>query len=174
MELNKVVELKLLKHNLITVDDSDDYSFAFIDISNYKQHITDLLYVSSLMKKDFDWGGIPDESSLIGRFESKSFCLLSYYKSKIIGWIWANNNYTPYWEDSVQKLNSNEIYVGGSYLSKTVERPSGSGLYFYSKWFEYFLTEMGNKVAYSYVDIWNTRSLELAFKIGMKEYNFIK
>jgi hypothetical protein len=173
MELNQVVQLRLSKNDLNEVDAQDIYSFVFLNKKNYKKYIKDLLLVSSLMETDFDWDGIPDEYDIHERFKNNSFCLLSSYKTNIIGWIWANKNVTPYWTRSVQSLKENEIYVGGSYLSKTVERPRGSGSYFYSVWFDYFLDKMNNQYTYSYVDNWNTRSLELAYKIGMKDYKFL-
>lgn len=174
MSIKGIVQLKLKSKKLKKVDFDETYSIRYIDKSNYKSNIKNLLRVSKLMKKDFDWEGIPDEKDLIKRFESNSVCLLSFYNHSVIGWIWANENYTPTWEESIQDLDEDEIYVGGSYLSKTEERPSGSGLAFYYIWFKYFLYALNKKKAYSYVDSWNTRSLELAYKIGMKEYNFIK
>lgn len=174
MDFNGIVQLRIKIKKLKKVNFDETYAIQFIDKSNYKKHIKDLLYISKLMKLDFDWEGIPNEETLHRRFDKNSMCLLSFYNSKPIGWIWANKNYTPLWEESIQNLNSDEIYVGGSYLSKTVDRPSGSGLSFYYIWFKYFLHALNNKSAYSYVDKWNTRSLDLAYKIGMKEYNFIK
>lgn len=169
-----IVQIKLERKNLTKFSFSDDYKMVFVNKETYQDYLSELLNVSKLMKKDFDWEGIPDEKDLIKRFESNSVCLLSFYNHSVIGWIWANENYTPTWEESIQDLDEDEIYVGGSYLSKTEERPSGSGLAFYYIWFKYFLYALNKKKAYSYVDSWNTRSLELAYKIGMKEYNFIK
>lgn len=169
-----IVQLKLKVNKLKNIEFDEDYSIRFIDKSNYEKNIDDLLRVSKLMKKDFDWEGIPNKETLHKRFQSNSLCLLSYYNNTLIGWIWANENYTPTWEESIQDLEDDEIYVGGSYLSKTVKRPSGSGLSFYYIWFKYFLYALNKNKAYSYVDDWNARSLDLAYKIGMKDYNFIK
>lgn len=169
-----IVQLKLKVNKLKKVDFDEKYSIRLIDKSNYEKNIDDLLTVSKLMKKDFDWEGIPNKETLHKRFQSNSMCLLSYYKNTLIGWIWSNENYTPTWEESIMNLNNNEIYVGGAYLSKTIDRPKNSGQIFYSIWFDYFTNTINNDIAYSYVDEWNTHSLQLAYNIGMENYNFIK
>lgn len=170
-----IVQIRLQKQKLQKYSFEDNYSIILLDKSNYKDYISDLNYISSLMKKDFDWSGIPDEYDLHSRFYYNSYCLISFYNNNPIGWCWANKKVTPLWgEDSIMNLNDNEIYVGGAYLSKTVDRPKDSGQIFYSIWFDYFTNTMNNDIAYSYVDEWNTHSLQLAYNIGMEKYDFIK
>ena len=169
-----MTEIRLLRENLVKFDYNKSYSIIFLNKTNYKKYITELIYVSELMKKDFDWVGIPNEKVLHSRFNHNSYCLLSFYNGNIVGWVWGNNNLTPFWEKSKQELTDKEIYVGGAFLSKKVERPKESGQVFYSMWFDYFLTHFDKETAYSYIDDWNNHSLNLAYNIGMKEYNFIK
>jgi hypothetical protein len=174
MNIQGVVQLRLSKENIKRFTLNQNYNFTLIDNTNYKNHLSDLMYVSYLMKQDFDWDGTPNEVDINHRFENNSKCLLSYYNNKVVGWIWENDNFTPYWKENIQTLNKNEIYVGGAFLSKKVDRPKESGQVFYSIWFDYFLTNFNKQFAYSYVDKWNTHSLQLAYNIGMKEYDFIK
>lgn len=174
MKGSDVVYLRLLRDSLRKFSFTKEYTFLFIDKSNYESYLLDLLYISKLMKLDFDWDGIPDEETLHKRFNNHSICLLSFYNNLSIGWIWGNKQVTPFWEDSIMNLNDGEIYVGGAYLSKTIDRPKNSGQVFYSIWFDYFINKMNNDVAYSYIDKWNSHSLKLAYNIGMEKYDFIK
>lgn len=174
MYSNSIIQLRLKVKNLKKIDFDESYTIRYIDKSNYKENIESLIKVSTLMKQDFDWEGTPNEEDIHKRFKSNSKCLVSYYDGKIVGWIWGNDNFTPKWVDIIQELNENEIYIGGSYLSKKVNRPKESGQVFYNIWFDYFLTNFNKQYAYSYVDFWNTHSLNLAYNIGMVEYNFIK
>ena len=174
MNIQGVVQLRLSKENIKRFTLNQNYNFTLIDNTNYKNHLSDLMYVSYLMKQDFDWEGTPNEEDIHKRFEKDSNCLLSYYNNKIVGWIWGNDNFTPHWVENMQQLNKNEIYVGGAFLSKKVDRPKESGQVFYSIWFDYFLTNFNKQFAYSYIDDWNNHSLNLAYNIGMKEYDFIK
>jgi len=169
-----IVQIKLEKKNLTKFTFSDDYKMVFLNKETYQDYLSELLSVSKLMKQDFDWIGIPDESSLRRRFDNNSYCLLFYYKEALLGWVWANDNLTPLYEDSVQKLKSNEIYAGGVFLSKKIKRPPNSGLAIYQMGFGYFLNMKGKDVLYSYIDDWNEVSIKLAYKIGYKDYNFIK
>lgn len=174
MSSETIVQLRLSIDNIKKPIYNKNYSFILVDNTNYENHIDELIHVSHLMKQDFDWEGTPNEENIHKRLKSNSKCLLSYYDSKLVGWIWGNDNFTPKWVDIIQELNENEIYIGGSYLSKKVNRPKESGQVFYNIWFDYFLTNFNKQYAYSYVDFWNTHSLNLAHNIGMKEYNFIK
>lgn len=169
-----IVQLRLQKQKLQKYSFEDNYFTTFLSKLNYKDWISELNYISSLMRKDFDWDGIPDEATLHSRFYYDSYCLLSFYNDNPIGWIWANKKVTPLWEDSIMNLGESEIYVGGAYLSKTLDRPKDSGQVFYSIWFDYFTNTINNDTAYSYVDEWNVHSLKLAYNIGMERYNFIK
>lgn len=174
MITKKIVQIRLQKQKLQKYSFEDNYSVILLDKSNYNDYISELNYISSLMRKDFNWNGIPDESTIHNRFYHNSCCLLSFYNNSPIGWCWANKKVTPLWEESIMNLNNNEIYVGGAYLSKTIDRPKNSGQIFYSIWFDYFTNKIENDTAYSYVDEWNTHSLQLAYNIGMEKYDFIK
>lgn len=174
MNIQGVVQIRLLKEHINRFTFNQNYTFTLVDSQNYKKYLSELICVSDLMKEDFDWDGTPNEDDIHKRFENNSKCLLSYYNNNIVGWIWGNDNFTPYWKETIQQLNKNEIYVGGAFLSKKVERPKESGQVFYSMWFDYFLTNFDKEYAYSYVDDWNTHSLDLAYNIGMKQYDFIK
>lgn len=174
MDIQKIVQLRLLKQDFKKLYFSENYSLKFLDKNNYKNYINDLLYVSSLMKQDFEWIGIPNESTLHRRFIHNSHCLLSYFNNQLIGWVWSNYNVTPLWEESIQELSDGEIYGGGAFLSRKIKRPPNSGVVFYNMWFEYWLNEMNNNVIYQYSDDWNRASSIMSYKSGFKKFNFIK
>lgn len=174
MDTSKIVQLRLLKKDFNNVFFNEKYTVYLLEKTNYNEYISDLLYVSNLMKGDFDWEGIPDESTLHRRFSKKSKCLLWIYNENPIGWAWSNENITPMWEESIQELKKGEIYGGGAFLSRKVKRPSNSGLVFYNLTFDYWLNKMNNDVIYQYSDDWNRVSTILSYKNGFKKYNFIK
>ena len=174
MNVNKVVQLRLLKKDFIKFDFNENYTLRFIDKSNYINNLKDLLHISSLMSLDFDWDGIPNEETLHRRFNHNSHCLLWVYNETPIGWAWSNYNITPLWEEPIQTLKPSEIYGGGAFLSKTVQRPPNSGLMFYNLTFDYWLNKMNNESIFQYSDDWNRVSTLLSYKNGFKKYEFIK
>ena len=174
MDISKITQLRLLKDKFKKIPFVENYSIQLVNTPNYTNYLTNLIDISELMKSDFDWIGIPDESTLHRRFKHNSQCLLWIYNSTPIGWAWSNYNVTPYWEESIQELNENEIYGGGAFLSKKVDRPPNSGLIFYNLTFDYWLNKMGNDCIYQYSDDWNRVSSMLSYKNGFEKFNFIK
>ena len=61
MDTTKIIQLKLTKESLVPFEILEDYNVVLINKENYNNYIHELLYVSDLMKRDFDWVGIPDE-----------------------------------------------------------------------------------------------------------------
>ena len=174
MDLEKIVQLRLLKSNFKKIDFTENYQVKFFDKSNYLDHLPDFNYISSLMRKDFDWDGIPTESDIHQRFKNNSHCLFWIYDNDPIGWAWSNYNISPDWKTITQELEDGEIYGGGAYLSKTIKRPPNSGLIFYNLTFEYWLEEMNNDVIYQYSDDWNRVSSIMSYKSGFEKYKFLK
>lgn len=173
MDVNKIVQLRLLRDKFKKIPFTENYSVQLVDIFNYKNYISQLINISELMKSDFDWIGIPDEATLHRRFQHNSHCLLWIYNSITIGWAWSNYNVTPYWEKSIQELNDKEIYGGGAFLSKKVDRPTNSGLIFYNLTFDYWLNKMDNNCIYQYSDTWNRASSILSYKNGFDKFNYL-
>lgn len=174
MDINKIVQLRLLKEDFKKLPFSENYTTLFVDKSNYQKFILELLCVSDLMHEDFEWKGIPNEDTLHRRFNHNSHCLFWIYNDEPIGWAWSNYNVTPLWEESIKDLSEGEIYGGGAFLSRTVKRPPNSGLIFYNLTFDYWLNEMNNDCILQYSDDWNRVSSIMSYKNGFKKYNFIK
>ena len=105
MDINKIVQLRLLKKDFNKLVCDDIYSVLFVDKENYLGYVDKLLEVSSLMHLDFEWDGIPTEEILHNRFEHDSHCLFWNLNNKPIGWAWSNYAVTPTWEESIQTLN---------------------------------------------------------------------
>ena len=104
MDTHEIIQLRLLKEDFKKITFLENYTTLFVDSSNYKEHLSDLLSVSDLMKLDFKWEGIPNEETLHKRFEHNSHCLFWKYNDTPIGWAWSNHNVTPLWESSIQQL----------------------------------------------------------------------
>ena len=173
MDKTKIIQLRLLKSNFKRLDSDNNYSVFFLDYNNYLGYLLELNSISGLMNEDFDWVGIPNEKTLHKRFINNSHCLLWKYNDEPIGWAWSNYNITPYWEDSIQKLDKGEIYGGGAFLSKKVDRPADSGLMFYNLTFNYWLNILNNNCIYQYSDDWNRVSSIMSHKCGFEKFNFL-
>lgn len=174
MDINKIVQLRLLKKDFNKLVCDDMYSVLLVDKENYLDYMNELMEVSSLMHLDFEWDGIPNEETLHRRFKHNSHCLFWKLNNKPIGWAWSNYEVTPIWEESIQALNTKEIYGGGAFLSRKVDRPVNSGLIFYNLTFDYWLNEMGNDCIYQYSDEWNRVSSILSYKNGFTNFNFLE
>lgn len=174
MDKTSVVQLRLQKSKFKKIPRNERYSVLFLDKENYTQYLPELLNISTLMKQDFDWDGIPDETSLHRRFANNSHCLFWILDDSPIGWAWSNYNVSPNWETVIQELNDGEIYGGGAFLSRKIDRPADSGLIFYNMTFSYWLHEMNNEYIYQYSDDWNRVSAIMSYKNGFEKYNFLK
>jgi hypothetical protein len=174
MDITKIVQLRLLKEDFRKISFNENYTTLFLDKQNYLEHLSEFNYISDLMKKDFDWEGIPTESDIHQRFKNNSHCLFWIYDNDPIGWAWSNYNVSPDWKNTTQELKEGEIYGGGAFLSKTIKRPPNSGLIFYNLTFDYWLNELNNNVIYQYSDDWNRVSSIMSYKNGFKKFNFIK
>jgi hypothetical protein len=174
MDITKLIQLRLLKKDFRKISFNENYTTLFLDKNNYLEHLPEFNYISDLMKLDFDWDDIPNESDIHERFINNSHCLFWIYDNDPIGWAWSNYNVSFDWKTITQELKEGEIYGGGAFLSKTIKRPPNSGLIFYNLTFDYWLNEMNNNVIYQYSDNWNRVSSIMSYKNGFKKYNFIK
>ena len=68
----------------------------------------------------------------------------------------------------IQDLSEGELYGGGAFLSRKVERPSNAGVVFYNLTFDYWLNEMNNDCILQYSDDWNRVSSIMSYKNGFK------
>ena len=173
MNLSKIIQLRLHKSKFKKINFKENYKVKYFDKNNYESYLSSFISISNLMKKDFEWEGIPNKEDIHRRFENNSHCLFWIYNNEPIGWAWSNKNVTPDWKNSIKKLEVNEIYGGGAYLPKTIKRPPNSGLIFYNLTFEYWLFEMNNDFIYQYSDDWNRVSTIMSLKSGFSKYNFL-
>ena len=115
----------------------------------------------------FTLGGSPTGKQLTLDFGS------NYGSAKLKVMFTVNKSSTAA-NSKTKTLNENEIYGGGAFLSKKVNRPANSGLIFYNLTFDYWLNEMDNECIYQYSDDWNRVSSILSYKNGFEQFNFIK
>ena len=173
MDINKIVQLRLFKHDFKKILHNSDYSIKYVDYTSYETYLDKLLYISKLMHKDFEWDGIPTESNLHNRFKNNSKCFIYYYNNEPVGWTWFHSHVSIDWISTYQNLNSNELYVGGAYVSKTCNLPAISGFMFYNISFWEWLTKFNYNIIYLYSDSWNRASAQLCYKSGFTKYNFL-
>lgn len=174
MVFDEIIELKLDKDNFVKLEPKDCYSLIYIDKTNYQQHINDINKIIGLIKIDIpDWKESPDLDNILERFESDSHCLLFYYNNECIGWNWGNNNVCFDWINIYQKLNNGELYAGGCFVSKSVDRPADAGRYNYNMICDYWLNNMEYTTIYGYVDKWNKPAIRVNLQTGVKFVNYL-
>ena len=176
MDTTKIIQLKLTKESLVPFEILEDYNIVLINKENYNNYIHELLYVSDLMKRDFDWVGIPDELMLHSRFETHNSSVhLFYYNNSPIGWMWGNHNQKPLCEEMYQPLKSNEMFVGGAFVTQKLKnKPKGCGVSMYHLTLKKFLEYDGIDCLYSHADTWNVKSIHICYKVVWYDFNFIK
>ena len=175
MDLDKILQFKVDKKNYTPPVYSNMYQYDTIDISNYSSNIDRLLNISSLIDKQISWDGNPNTvDKLLKRFKSNSVCQIWIYAGIDIGWYWYNDNVTFDWVTLNQLLKSNEHYVGGAFVSNTIDRPAESSFIFYNFSFINAFTNLGKDIVYVYGDEWNRASNILMYKSGCTKFNFIK
>jgi hypothetical protein len=175
MDLSRIVQFRLLKSEYTPPTYSDKYRYENIDIFEFKKDPQRLLNISEMIKNQIEWGGVPDTfEKLYKRFKSNSFCQIWIYDDTDIGWYWYNHNVSLDWLSIDKKLNPNEIYVGGAFVSNKVERPANSSFIFYNFSFINAFNELNKDTVYIYGDDWNRASNILMYKSGCKQFNYLK
>ena len=174
MDVSKINQFRLFKEDFKKISHNREYSIKYIKSNSYQEYIEEILSISRLMHKDFEWDGIPTEVDIHQRFENNSECFIYYYNNNPVGWTWFHSHVSIDWKSIYQKLNNNELYVGGAFVSKTCNLPPISGFMFYNISFWKWLTEFDYNTIYLYSDSLNRASAQLCYKSGFTKYNFIK
>ncbi len=174
MDVNKIVQFRLLKSEFRQLEISDSYKLLHLTKENYNQYWDDINIVIELLHADLEWDGIPNTKQVESRFNNNSQLFLWYYNEKIIGWTWFNKSFTIDWETITHSLDENELYVGAAFISKKVNLPPQAGWKFYNLSFSTWINELKNDIVYLYSDDWNRASALLCYRSGFKKYNFIK
>lgn len=173
MEVDKIVQFKLLKNDFKKVNIDIEYQMIHLTKLNYTNYWRDLLHVINLISNDLKWDGIPNKDDIINRFNNNSECFLWIYDNIVVGWGWFNKDITLDWINIYQKLNENGLYAGGAFVSKKIKTPTDSGFKFYNYSMDLFLNKFNYDVVYLYSDSWNRASAQLSYKCGFKKYNFL-
>ena len=175
IDLSKTTQIRLLKEDFVKLPHKVYYDMQYVDKTNNLTYSNDLKKVCKLINEELtDWADVPNYETLLRRFTADSHCLLFYYKGECIGWNWGNSNVCFDWETKIQDLPEGELYAGGCYVSKLVDRPADAGLYNYNKIFDYWINEMGYHTVYGYIDNWNKTAFRVNFQNGLKQYNFLQ
>lgn len=174
MDINKIVQFRLLKSEFRKQDIPNSYKITHLTKDNFCQYWDDILTVIDLLHKDLEWDGIPDGVEIIERFNNNSQLFLWYYNNQVVGWGWFNNSITLDWKNNIQSLQNDEVYVGGAFISKKVNLPPQAGWKFYSLCFDTWITDFKRNIIYLYSDDWNRASAIICYKCGFTKFNFIK
>lgn len=174
MDIHKIVQLRLLKKDLPKFKPNNKYWFDTVTSFNLNDYIDKLKLVSQLIHTELNWDGAPTINDSIDRLNFGSVCNLFMYGDLCIGWYWTNSYcITEDWKTEYQKIKSNEIYIGGAFLSRILKPSSSSSYYFYRQGFEYSLLRENKDTMYLYSDDWNRASAQLSYRCGFHKFNFI-
>jgi hypothetical protein len=174
VNLDKIIQVKLHKEDLKLLPKKEDYNVVFLDKKNYIHYTDEINTIIRYIKQDLpNWKESPDFNDIVKRFQANSHCILFYYKNKCIGWNWGNENVCFDWVNCSQTLSPGEIYCGGCFVTKSVERPADSGLYNYNMFCDYYLNHLSYNKLYGYIDSWNKPAIRVNLQTGVKFFNFI-
>jgi hypothetical protein len=171
--VDNIVQYRITKDMFIKVEHRDCYKLKYIDLDNYANYINDFKITIDLLHKQLKWDGIPTLEQCYERFKANSFCLLFYYNGNCIGWNWGNQNVTVDWINVYKKLAENELYFGGCFVSRLVEKPADAGSQDYNMCFNYCLNVLNANTVYAYCDRWNKAAIRLNLNNGCREYEFL-
>ena len=175
VDLSNITQIRLLKQDYKQFPNKKHYNLKYVDKGNIDKYTNDLKRVVNLITEELtDWDQAPNYETVLRRFKADSHCLLFYYNNECIGWNWGNSNVCLDWETKIQDLLPGELYGGGCYVARNVNRPADAGLYNYNMIFKYWFNEMTYSTIYGYVDNWNKAALRVNYKNGLKDYNFLK
>lgn len=173
MQESNIIQLRLNKEEFKHYTSTHNYSTEFITIENYVDYTDTVADIISLMNRELVWNGIPDYELTVERFKAGSKCILWIYNDRPIGWAWSNDKVTFDWINHSQELNPDELYGGGAFLSRSINRPSDAGLAFYSLTFKHWFEDLNKTTIFQYSDNWNRVSTILSMKCGFKNFKFL-
>jgi len=170
----EIIQFRLLKKDRNPVLDHKGITYILVDKTNFSYYSDRLLNISSLMKKDIDWDQTPDTKEILkNRVDSNSECLLFSYNGYDIGWHWVNDNVCKDWINIDKRLNDNEGYNGGAYVTRQLERPPSAGEVVYHFTWSYLLDYKNKDIVYHYCDVWNRATSIFSYRYGFKQFNFL-
>jgi hypothetical protein len=171
--MNNILQYTITKNEFIKIEHKNCYQLKYVEINNHINYIENLKTIIELLHKQLKWDGIPTLEKCIKRFESGSFCLLFFYNDNCIGWNWGNKNVTIDWINIDKVLNENELYLGGCFVSKLIDRPADAGVQNYNMFFDYCLNVLNPNRMYGYCDNWNKAAIRINLSNGWKPINFL-
>ena len=174
MDIKKVTQFKLLKENLPNHIDDNRYWFDTVNKTNVRKHKANLQIVLNFILDELEWDYGPNMQDVFDRIEFGSLCHLWMYDDNVLGWHWTNDECVTHdWKTFAQKIKSNEIYIGGAFVSRNNKPSASSAIYFYRQGFEYSFELSNTNTMYLYSDYWNRASAQLCYKCGFTKYNFL-
>ena len=170
---SEITQFRVLKEEFISFHIPDEFYVVPLDESNYTSYLNELQLAIDYYHNDITWDGIPSLSDVEKRFQSNSTCLLFYWNDICIGWRWNNPNVTINFIDINTVLLKNEMYIGNTFVTKSVERPKLSGLYLHNLGVNYWFNNTDYDIIYNYIENWHNHSIELNVRNGFTKFNFL-
>ena len=171
--MENILQFKMIKDMFTKIEHKNYYKLKYVDLNNYIDCVDDFKIIIDLLHKQLKWDGIPTLQQCYGRFRANSFCLLFYYNGNCIGWNWGNQNVTMDWINVDKKLTEYELYFGGCFVSRLVEKPSDAGSQNYNMCFDYCFNVLNAATMYGYCDKWNRAAIQINLSNGAKKYEFL-
>ena len=96
------------------------------------------------------------------------------YNNVALGWGWSNKKLTFNWIDIVSEIPKNGMYGGGTFVTRSIERPARSGVYYTSKWYQYLFKSEQLDYMYGYIDEWNRGFIRMNYQLGWKNKDWMQ
>ncbi len=175
MDLTKINQFRLKKEHLPYHKFDDRYWFKTLSKDTVGFNLNYVKSVIDYHHQDLNWDDTPDFIDVVDRLTFGSKCHLWMFEETCLGWHWTNNEcITKDWKSFYQKINKNEMYIGGALVSRKNKPSNNSAWYFYRQGFEYSFISQNKNTMYLYSDDWNRASAMLCYKAGFTNYNFLK
>lgn len=156
-----------------------NFYFKVIDNNNplhIRDNISDIKFICNSIKKQLgDWEDRPSLDVALERLNTISSLFLFFHKdfNKAIGWAWVSETFTYDWINEIHPLpTENSYYLGGTYIQKNLNLPKNTGFQLYYQVISHFFQR--HEWCYGYMDSWNKAPINICYKLGAEEYNFIK
>jgi hypothetical protein len=171
-----ILQFKVTDKQLVDLypQEYPEYSFYYLTKDNYHYYKEDLELIIEYHHKDLDWDGTPTYEVLERRFEAGSTCYLMRYNNVALGWGWSNRRLTFDWINIVSDIPKDGMYGGGTFVTRSIDRPARSGIYYTSKWYQFLFKHENLKYMYGYIDEWNRGFIRMNYHLGWKKEEWMK
>lgn len=174
MDFSNITQFRLKIEDISKHTPNSKFSIQSINLDTVEHYKSDIELIIKYHHEDLIWDGIPSYDDILERLKFGSKLNIWLKNETPIGWNWYHTKYiTLNWKTPFEELRENELYGGSAFLTTKARKFPSPALLFYTMGMKKMLSEENKDTLYLYVDNWNTASIKLCLKSGMKVYKFI-